>query len=1198
MALTITTGGITAVGSNNTFSTPSTTQVGDYLLAQVRTTTGYVAPSGWTILTSGLDTNNIMQAIIARVATQAGAVSFTHGGTGASGTVCIHFGGVRSADVIAGTPAQGATAGSITTTGADRLILYFGLSGSNQGGSIPGMTTLYSAAPNAMHWIASAHQAVAGPTGAKTLSGQSGVMTSVLVALAPSTPQAPTVTSPEDNAALNLTEGVPFGWTHNDPEGDAQAGWALKRQAAVLPAKAGDGISYGTEEWWNETAQDVLSTKTVGATTTSTATAYSNQRKVDRCQNGVLWTCFYAAPQSTTAAYEFWYSTDNGSTWNNSNSHIGFLSTFNTGAPVSIAMFIDLDDYCHVVYKDLADEKTRYRRGTPNAARTAWTWSATTVLHDNTYGAFDDLVAHREGTGWRVHIVEGVGSNVNGYVLYYPITVTSAGVITKGTTVNLTGSFDNTYRPFPSIDFNHTGDGKTVAGGTPHLYVGWTSNGTGAGKGIRFKKATYSAGPTWTWGTEQEIDNTRFVSANQDWMNCLFDGTRVVMGGSFSPGSDIVLYERDVADTATVTRVLVAGPSTTAQLHYGGLTYDSGGSVYLFGRNAVAPHPIRYHKWDRATTTYGPGVQIDTATSSTPYVSAKRGFSDYRIEFVYTDGTSPYNVNYGSVLLAPATSWVTGEVTNAGTATSKTITSWPADDATYRFALATADAGGLGAYSAWRTLNPWEWWDPGLTAGAVAQSPTTITTSTAATATAYSNQRKVDRCQNGVLWMIMADPTNVGNGMRLAHSTDDGATWTIGSDVLNGSGSTTNTYTRSASLFIDLDDYAHVVFKDNGDGYIYYRRGTPNAARTAWTWSAATLVFDHSYAAAGGDYPDVVAHREGTGWAVHVVISLNTNTQDRVIYKRLTITSGGTVSVVQGSANINDSLAATPYGNTVHKYPSIDFNHTGDGKTVAGGTPHLFVAWSAGTTGAGKGIRFRKATYSGGAWTWGTEQEIDSTLYIASAATWLNCLFDGTRVVMAGFLYNGSTYSVVIHDRDTADTATVTRAPLTGLAGSSADNTAFGSATYDSDGNVHIFGRNSDEGAGVNDLVYRKWTRSGASLGAEVVIDSGVGDPYVSTKRGFSNNRIEFVFTDGTASPYNVNYGSIVAADVAPGWALMEEFLVASAVTEHAAVGTDFEGKTYQWAVATTDTAGAASPYASDFQFSFTAFERWGAVFI
>lgn len=398
--------------------------------------------------------------------------------------------------------------------------------------------------------------------------------------------------------------------------------------------------------------------------------------------------------------------------------------------------------------------------------------------------------------------------------------------------------------------------------------------------------------------------------------------------------------------------------------------------------------------------------------------------------------------------------------------------------------------------------------------GDTLSGPTTIATSTAATATAYSNQRKVDRCQNGVLWVIRW----VGDGSWVPHySTDNGATWTA--DSSQNFVGINNSYTPNFSFFIDLDDYAHLVIKDRHDGYIYYRRGTPNAGRTAWTWSATTAV----YSSANGAYPDLIAHREGTGWKAHIVWSDRSGGSNLyTLYRGVSITSGGAISV-DGS----DSIIGGVYsGASSEAFTSIDFNHTGDGKTVAGSTPHLYAAWSAGATGAGKGIRFKKATYSGGAWTWGTEREIDSTRYVEGVNYWLNCLFDGTRVVMLAQVYDGSAgRDVLIYERDVADTTTTPRSLLNDPA--STEYLQYGSGTYDGDGNVYLLGRNADESAGSYDLVYRKWTRATTTLGSEVVIDAGVANPYVSAKRGYSNNRIEFVYTDGAASPYNVNYGSI-----------------------------------------------------------------------
>lgn len=394
--------------------------------------------------------------------------------------------------------------------------------------------------------------------------------------------------------------------------------------------------------------------------------------------------------------------------------------------------------------------------------------------------------------------------------------------------------------------------------------------------------------------------------------------------------------------------------------------------------------------------------------------------------------------------------------------------------------------------------------------------PTTINTSTAATATAYSNQRKVDRCQNGVLWAVRQYKDATLWGYAFLYSTDNGATWT---DAGGGIAWGTLNYTPNSSFFIDVDDYAHHVYKNAADGYIYYRRGTPNAARTAWTWSAATLVNSDT----GLNYPDIVAHREGTGWRAHIVASLVNGTTNSAFYWTVTVASDGGITV---GAAVN--IGASSYGTGIHTWPSIDFNHTGDGKTVAGGTPHLYVSWSAGAAGAGKGIRFRKAVYSAGAWNWNPEVEIDSTRHVPSATGgWLNCLFDGTRVVMGGTLTDaGNAADVVLYDRDAADATTTTRLLIDNSATTSV--LAGGSLSYDSNGNVYLFGADRSGANGTRLVNWRKWTRSSATLGAITTFDStGPDTPYISAKRGYSDSRIEFIYTDGTASPYNVVYGGI-----------------------------------------------------------------------
>lgn len=403
--------------------------------------------------------------------------------------------------------------------------------------------------------------------------------------------------------------------------------------------------------------------------------------------------------------------------------------------------------------------------------------------------------------------------------------------------------------------------------------------------------------------------------------------------------------------------------------------------------------------------------------------------------------------------------------------------------------------------------------------------PSQIGTSAASIATAYSNQRKIDRTSNGVAWSTYA---GASNRFTLYYSTDEGATWTLFSSAVKPGASTQNLSVYNFSIFIDADDYMHVVWKQFGsvsahadfnmpDGAIGYLRGTPNVSRTAWTWSAAESLLTDSDA----NYPSLIAHREGSGWKAHIVLGRANNSSRAVQYYPITIASNG--AITEGTRVV---LKEAPYTSTVNSYPSIDFNHTGDCKTIAGGTPHLYVAWSQGTTGSGNGIRFRKATYSSGTLAWGTERQIDSTRYIANYPLWLNCHFDGTRILIASYLLNsGGNSDIVLYERDVADTSTTTRVLI--ATASDTQRLSAGSSTFDQDGNIYLFGKESDAGATLGNLHYYKWERSSNVLGARVIIDASSAIPFVSAKCGYSKNRIEFVYTDGTANPYDIKYGAI-----------------------------------------------------------------------
>lgn len=384
---------------------------------------------------------------------------------------------------------------------------------------------------------------------------------------------------------------------------------------------------------------------------------------------------------------------------------------------------------------------------------------------------------------------------------------------------------------------------------------------------------------------------------------------------------------------------------------------------------------------------------------------------------------------------------------------------------------------------------------------------TTIATSTASTATAYSNQRKSVRLASGRRVVMFNDGTPQGS----FRYSDDGTTWTdYGSAIAGWANGSIDVYTDSGGT-----QRIAAVWKQSGTGggrttgYVYAMVGSFNAGESTLTWGAAVAV-------GGGvatlDEPDVRCHAEGTGGKVHIAVTYAPASY-QVNYYRYPVSSSG---VLSSAADAITQVSDAGYAGYPH--PSIALNP---------GTKDVAVAWSAGATGAGAGIRFKKATYAAGAWTFAAaDVEIDNTRYVPNtldaSGRWVAAGFDGTRWVLGGMLTDGSgNVDIVFYDRDSGDTTTTTHLI--------ADNAAagarvyYGSLTWDSHGNVYLLGSN-----GSNDLGYYKFDRGTGTAGARSVLASTTtGIVYVSAKRGYSNSAIGYVYTDGSSSPYNVVYGSI-----------------------------------------------------------------------
>lgn len=394
-------------------------------------------------------------------------------------------------------------------------------------------------------------------------------------------------------------------------------------------------------------------------------------------------------------------------------------------------------------------------------------------------------------------------------------------------------------------------------------------------------------------------------------------------------------------------------------------------------------------------------------------------------------------------------------------------------------------------------------------------------------ATAFSNQKKGCTLSTGRQVIMVKNSGNLGS----VYYSDDGQSWT------------------NATAGVPIDGWAHGsfdVYVDSGgterlvalwkqtgtgggrvDGEVYVLVGTFNAGRTAITWGSTVTVVPTDVNIAGYNYPDVCCHAEGTGGVAHIVVSFASATgpNNYVGYERVAINSSGVLGAesvdgltdFSGTAGNDLGALGGSYSVNVHTWPSITVNLS---------DKRIHVAWSAGATGAGKGVRYRTASYSAGTWTWATEVEVDNGVYLQDTSHWVVCRWDGTRIVAGVFGWTGSLRPLKTYE-STNFTSFTTRTHVSDVSATSMVRIEYGSMAVDSNtGDIYMFGyaflASSD-----NQLYYYKWTRSGGSLGSPVVVEGGIStNGYANA--WYSGSTIRWLYTLGNNSPYSVKYDQLV----------------------------------------------------------------------
>lgn len=379
--------------------------------------------------------------------------------------------------------------------------------------------------------------------------------------------------------------------------------------------------------------------------------------------------------------------------------------------------------------------------------------------------------------------------------------------------------------------------------------------------------------------------------------------------------------------------------------------------------------------------------------------------------------------------------------------------------------------------------------------------------------------RLFDYCQNGNIFYVNHNPFGV---ITFYYSTNGGVTWSAAATTLTD-GLVGSLFQSATGFFIDKDDYAHILYNAGSD--FGYRRGTPNASRTDYTWSslvyANTPGFGHEYGAL-----DIVAHREGTGWVAHCIMGeVHTSTAGVVDWVPIYITSGGTIS--KGT-----SQEIISWGYNVGSLVSVDFHHeTADPKAVQGSAPHLYVAHT--TNDSNQDTYITRLAYSGGAWTVGSSLPVST----ADNAYWINppqLFYDGTRIVVV-YTFEGSYATLRCFERDEANTTTTIRSVTATGGGYGGGLYSYGCG-YDNDQNIHVFVSEDTSG----DFLKSRYLRSGGTWGTWSVVEASSGLPeysLVSVARGIQplatgRNQLGVVYPQRDTTPDSMKYDTLVAGVV------------------------------------------------------------------
>lgn len=391
---------------------------------------------------------------------------------------------------------------------------------------------------------------------------------------------------------------------------------------------------------------------------------YSNQRRLDRTKNGVLWAML---SDRDNGRLEFHYSSNNGSTWNEDTSQRISGVDVGAGASFRIKTTAGKAERLGCIYRRASDNSMQVAFGLfTNSARTAFRWhsaspnEAARGVKWSTNHRRPDLEIHRENDRWIVPSVWGQLSGANKATVWMGNTRFIPGESSRSEPVNVHDRNNMSTTPRPSVSLRHLSDDDTVFDASPDLYFAW-SQGVDTDPTDR----AYMMRLTRTGKVKWQVGQLRVLEENgtqSGLTSSCFTGKRAAFAQVPSNMTDeILLHLMQPTDSSRLTEQVPSlglGEITSVSITWDNFKSD----IYILAAGTTNQRP-HYIVYDWGTRSFGSWVEMNTDVVESDTLVAKPGSRGSRIECVYavvsTSTTFRYQLVATTNVTPDATTWNT-----------------------------------------------------------------------------------------------------------------------------------------------------------------------------------------------------------------------------------------------------------------------------------------------------------------------------------------------------------------------------------------------------------------------------------------------------------------------------------------------------------------------------------------------------------